>query len=62
MAVTVRMALTPVASLATALAVDPKTSPLPLRYSAIIMCSLFLIGLVTLPFAPETKGKPLPQE
>jgi predicted MFS family arabinose efflux permease len=39
---------------------DP-TSPLPLRYSAIAMCSIFLVGLATLPFAPETKGKPLPE-
>jgi len=37
-------------------------SPLPLRYSAITMCAIFLIGLITLPFAPETKGKPLPIE
>jgi len=36
-------------------------SPLPLRYSAIAMCSIFLIGLATLPFAPETRGKPLPE-
>lgn len=36
-------------------------SPLPLRYSAITMCAIFLIGLCTLPFAPETKGKPLPE-
>jgi MFS family permease len=39
---------------------DP-TSPLPLRYSAITMCAIFLVGLATLPFAPETKGKPLPE-
>jgi MFS family permease len=39
-----------------------KTSLLPLRYSAIIMCGIFLVGLLTLPFAPETRGKPLPQE
>jgi len=38
---------------------DP-TSSLPLRYSAITMCAIFLMGLATLPFAPETKGKPLP--
>jgi MFS family permease len=35
-------------------------SPLPLRYSAITMCAIFLLGLIVLPFAPETKGKPLP--
>jgi hypothetical protein len=38
---------------------DP-TSALPLRYSAITMCAIFLVGLFTLPFAPETRGKPLP--
>jgi len=36
-------------------------SPAPLRYSAMVMCSIFLIGLLTLPFAPETKGKALPE-
>jgi hypothetical protein len=40
---------------------DP-TSSLPLRYSAITMCAIFLVGLATLPFAPETRGKPLPTE
>jgi MFS family permease len=35
-------------------------SALPLRYSAITMCAIFLMGLVTLPFSPETRGKPLP--
>jgi nitrate/nitrite transporter NarK len=34
-------------------------SPLPLRYSAIVMCSIFLFGAVTSYFAPETKGVPL---
>lgn len=37
-------------------------SPLPFRYSAITMCAIFLIGLLVLPFAPETKGKPLPED
>jgi MFS family permease len=33
----------------------------PMRYAGITMCSVFLIGLAVLPFAPETKGKPLPE-
>ena len=36
--------------------------PLPYRYSAMTMCVIFLVGLVTLAFASETKGKPLPEE
>jgi MFS family permease len=35
--------------------------PLNLRYSAMAMCAIFLVGLATLPFAPETKDKPLPE-
>jgi MFS family permease len=35
--------------------------PEPMRYAGVAMCSVFLIGLVALPFAPETKGKPLPE-
>jgi MFS family permease len=31
------------------------------RYAAMTMCAIFLVGLFTLPFAPETKGKPLPE-
>jgi len=33
----------------------------PFRYAGIAMCAVFLIGLVVLPFAPETKGQPLPE-
>lgn len=33
----------------------------PMRYAGVTMCSVFLIGLVALPFAPETRGKPLPE-
>jgi len=36
--------------------------PLPYRYSAMTMCVLFLIGMVALIYAPETKGQPLPEE
>lgn len=32
------------------------------RDSASIMCVIFLLGLVALPFLPETKGQPLPGE
>jgi MFS family permease len=38
--------------------VDPA---LPFRYSGVTMCLVFLIGMCALPFAPETKGKPLPE-
>jgi MFS family permease len=34
----------------------------PMRYAGITMCSVFLIGLIVLPFAPETKDRPLPGE
>jgi MFS family permease len=34
---------------------------LPFRYAGVTMCAVFLIGLLALPFAPETKGKPLPE-
>jgi MFS family permease len=33
----------------------------PMRYAGVVMCSVFLLGLFTLPFAPETEGKPLPE-
>jgi MFS family permease len=35
--------------------------PEPMRYAGVTMCSVFLIGLLALPFAPETRGKPLPE-
>jgi len=38
------------------------SKPLPYRYSAMTMCVLFLIGIVTVFYAPETKGQPLPEE
>ncbi|MFO0959323.1 MAG: MFS transporter [Isosphaeraceae bacterium] len=33
----------------------------PLRYAGVTMCATFLLGLVALIWAPETKGKPLPE-
>ena len=39
-----------------------QASPLPYRHSAMTMCVIFLVGLVALLFAPETKGQPLPEE
>jgi MFS family permease len=38
-----------------------KGYPEPMRYAGITMCSVFLIGLLALPFAPETQGEPLPE-
>jgi MFS family permease len=33
----------------------------PMRYAGMCMCLVFLLGLAVLPFAPETKGQPLPE-
>jgi MFS family permease len=33
----------------------------PMRPAGITMCAAFLLGLVVLPFLPETKGRPLPE-
>ncbi len=35
--------------------------PMPARLAGVTMCAVFLVGLLTLPFAPETKGQPLPE-
>jgi MFS family permease len=32
-----------------------------LRLAGVTMCAIFLVGLCVLPFAPETKGQPLPE-
>jgi MFS family permease len=35
--------------------------PLPFRYAGVCMCAIFFLGIFTLPFAPETKDRPLPE-
>jgi MFS family permease len=35
--------------------------PEPMRPAGMAMCLVFIIGLLALPFAPETKGRPLPE-
>ncbi len=35
---------------------------LPFRRVAVIMCLIYLVGIVALIWAPETKGKPLPED
>jgi MFS family permease len=35
--------------------------PEPMRYAGVALCAVFVIGLLALPFAPETKGQPLPE-
>ncbi len=35
--------------------------PEPMRQAGVAMCAVFLVGLLALPFAPETKGRPLPE-
>jgi MFS family permease len=34
----------------------------PFRMAAVIMCSVFFVGMVALIWAPETKGQPLPED
>jgi MFS family permease len=38
-----------------------KDFPEPLRYAGVTMCLVFLVGLIVLPFLPETLGKELPE-
>jgi MFS family permease len=46
---------------------SPSSTPTPdelihaWRLTGVTMCGFFLIGLIALPFAPETAGKPLPE-
>jgi MFS family permease len=37
------------------------TGPNANRLTGVTMCTVFLLGLLVLPFLPETKGKPLPE-
>jgi MFS family permease len=36
--------------------------PEPMRYAGVTMCAIFLFGLLVIPFAPETRNQPLPEE
>ncbi|MGA2796808.1 MAG: MFS transporter [Thermoguttaceae bacterium] len=38
-----------------------KNYPEPMRYAGATMCAIFVVGLIALPFAPETKDQPLPE-
>ena len=35
---------------------------MPFRTVAVLMCSIYLVGIVALIWAPETKGRPLPED
>lgn len=39
-----------------------KDYPEPMRAAGITMCAVFAIGVLVLPFAPETRGQPLPED
>jgi hypothetical protein len=34
----------------------------PFRVAAVIMCSVYVLGIIALIWAPETKGQPLPED
>jgi MFS family permease len=36
--------------------------PEPMRYAGVTMCAIFLLGLCVIPFAPETRDQPLPED
>jgi MFS family permease len=38
------------------------TPDLPFRYAALTVASIYVLGILVVPFAPETKGQPLPEE
>jgi MFS family permease len=38
------------------------SSLMPFRTVAVIMCGIYLVGIIALVWAPETKGKPLPED
>lgn len=44
-----------------AYAKTPEAPDMPFRYAGLAMCSVFLLGLIVLPFLPETKDQPLPE-
>jgi len=48
-----------VSALLTTRVFDGFASPAPLRYSAMTMCSVFLVGVIAALLAPETRGRPL---
>jgi MFS family permease len=39
-----------------------RDQPEPMRYAGLTMCGVFLLGLFVLPFAPETRNRPLPED
>jgi hypothetical protein len=38
------------------------SSLISLRTVAVMMCGIYLVGIVALAWAPETKGQPLPED
>jgi hypothetical protein len=40
---------------------DSSSEEMTYRYAGVTMSCVFLVGLLVLPFLPETRGKPLPE-